>query len=457
MKSKTLIVFLIFFSFSSCNSLKEIQKKNETSVFTPDALNADQNYFTKAVLEYHLVNAILKKYGKIISDTIDPDDPSKILNDSINIMSLNYPNVDNLIDTVRCKYKIPQVLSDLNSGFQYRYYLFSGKSVASMQAFGITDINTDIERQYLIIDYLQYKDCKCSNLPDIRYAVGLRSELKISNSSSDIDFNGIGSLANLAAKVQLGQTEVNFSLKTIGLTGYESRFNIPQGVSFDVTTYKDFQNAIEFLKEKLDDSDTTLIIHPEIIPIMDDYRPNFKNTVYGLTEEIISLSKMKSKIKKNNEIDSLNKSKLIAHIDNEISNLIDNRTELDDINDRLWQISRYYKLIQELSPQQEKLINRVYNLQANNDYEDIFGSDNLYSAYNNLVNLDGQLKNQFEIIYLFSDITLDGYSEFLKKINSLEIKNENLKYIIDELNSKETLNDETLNEIYNKLIEHMNK
>ena len=65
-------------------------------------------------------------------------------------------------------------------------------------------------------------------------------------------------LAELAAKVELEKLPINFSLKTIGLTGKPARFNIPQGVSFNVTTYKNYQNAIEFLKsnlkEKMNDS-----------------------------------------------------------------------------------------------------------------------------------------------------------------------------------------------------------
>ena len=119
-----------------------------------------------------------------------------------------------------------------------------------MQAFGITDIDHKSETKYLVIDYIQFQDISCSNIPIIRYAVGLRSELRIKKSDTKFDLTKKG-LAELAAKVELGEASINFSLKTIGLTGKPARFNIPQGVSFNVTTYKNYQNAIEFLKSNL--------------------------------------------------------------------------------------------------------------------------------------------------------------------------------------------------------------
>ncbi len=302
--------------------------KKYLSQFDNSVIVADERYYTRAVLEYYLAKAIIGKFG-IIYESDDPNNPveknqmqyqydlgvkKKATDLKYNIMAISFDPHDvdqslpkSLVLPIRtCRFKIPSSLSELTSGLEYRYYLFDGTMQASMQAFGMASGDIDSETQYLVIDYLQYKDCNCDGLPTIRYAAGLRTELKFIRLASKTEFSGIGSLASIAAQVQTGQSKVTFSLKSIGLTGPAVRYNIPSGVDFDVTTYREFQNAIDFLRKletrEIVDS-TRLTVNPVIIPVLDDYRTNFESSLYDMVKEMHKLLMMRKKIIKKMGID----------------------------------------------------------------------------------------------------------------------------------------------------------
>ena len=427
-----------------------INKYNaDRSVFANNAILADQNYYARAVMDYYMVNSIISGYGTVTEGDADPNDPlDKPFRGNIQNIEIYTDSVD-----IECYYKRPEKLSDLESGFQYRYYLFTGEAKASMQAFGITDIDASNETTYLVIDYLQFKDIKCKRLPKIRYAVGLRSELKINYFSSSFDFKGPQSLKNLAAQVELDQAEVFFSLKTIGLTGADARFNIPQGVSFDVTTYKDFQNAIEFVKTKIDDAEDnlgqnkskSLYVKPEIIPVMDDYRPNLRATIGPIVGEIEGLSKERNRILRynNRKIDSITKEKMVKLIDNEIGNIIEERTIYD---------KQYFDLSISVASDLKKLVNKEEKIKSyvrdirdnesyntGNTFADFYQSTfellqqqdaTNESAYPNLSQLDGEQIGTIESFYYKSDgVSPEGYVKFLELLESHDIDDDQLNWI----------------------------
>ena len=275
----------------SCGIFKNV---TDHSIFSIDAIQADKDFYTKAVLEHHFINQVFRDFSV--------EDEENANEKHLYAVHKNKKKSDSIL--LDCRFYAPKDIDDLKSGFQYRYYSFSSTNSAALQAFGITDIDHNFETKYLVIDYIQFQDISCSNIPTIRYAVGLRSELRIKKSDTKIDLTKKG-LAELAAKVELGEASINFSLKTIGLTGKPARFNIPQGVSFNVTTYKNYQNAIEFLKsnlkEKMNDSVTEgerLYVNPELIPVMDEYRPNTKNSIDALSKKLIQMHKEMDKVRR---------------------------------------------------------------------------------------------------------------------------------------------------------------
>ncbi|EDP94470.1 hypothetical protein U8527_12465 [Kordia algicida OT-1] len=424
----TILIVLCFFAILSCVNLKAI---TENSVFSVNAIQADKRYYNKAVLEYNLVNQVIKKFRLNEYD------------DSImNISARDSKKIENRI--YDCKYKIPRNLEDLTSGFQYRYYLFNSDNIAALQAFGIADIKSQRKAQYLVIDYIQYSDFKCSNLPTIRYAVGLRSELKFIKTKDSIGINGKGSLAKLAAQVELGRAEVNFSLKTIGLTGVLARQNIPQGVSFDVSTYKDFQNSIEFLKTRLENEqkDSSLIVKPEIIPVLDEYRPNTKTSLDIFANDIIEISLAKDKLKKisENKLSIESRKRIDSLYDLEIDRAFESRKNLDKLHAYVYSSKTYIDALITASP-------NFYDLKkkdsANSKPNLILGKNeglfNSFLGYPSLNKLNSNKLDELERIYYNSNISLYEFNKFLNIINRNEISDSQLNRILEVLKKNPTI------------------
>jgi hypothetical protein len=431
MKMKKSLQFLfILLIFVGCNPLKDLTKN---SVFSVNAIQADDAYYTKAVLEYHLVNTVLKKFN--------PNGD----NNTINLSGLNKNNPDSII--YNCKFNIPKKLKDLKSGFQYRYYLFNSNNTGALQAFGITDIKTEKETEYLVIDYIQFIDFKCTNLPTIRYAVGLRSELKFTKADTSIDIVGKGGLSKLAAQVELGNAEVNFSLKTIGLTGKPAKLNIPQGVSFNVTTYKDFQNSIEFLKNELESSEAIvedvdrLFVNPEIIPVMDEYRPNSKNSIRSLSKEIMEISIAKDKINKKRNLSKDSRDRIVKLYDSEIKRILEEQELLNKLHSIVYSTKQYIDAIGIAVPNLKDIKRKELDILRVQD-ESKNGNTlfNFFPGYPNLNKFNANKLRKIEQIYYSSDdITLYEFNKFLNIIDKHLSTDSELDEIIIELNKNSSL------------------
>ena len=452
------VAFFLFVvvTIVSCSTFGYVRTNDKQSLFSNNALLADQNYYTRAVMEYYFVNDFLGRFGEI---KVAPDPDNKLDDETL----YNVKVIDEVIEDLefKCAYKIPADLVDLDSGLQFRYYLFTGEARASMQAFGITDIDASNETTYIVIDYIQFKDVRCSHLPTIRYAVGLRSELKINRVSSDFQFQGAQSLKNLAAQVELDQAEVFFSLKTIGITGLDARLNIPQGVSFDVTTYKDFQNSIEFIKSEFESeknvidtiektstvtgeqeitllkTDSRVNISPVIIPVLDDYRPNLRASLRPMITEIKALSKEKKRIERQKDLDTATKNRMYELIENEIDYMLNEREVFDELN-----------AILTIDP---LLIARKTNSIRQQKVEDV--EDQTFSQrFPHLNGLDDELWQQLEYLYFYSDgISIEGYDVFLTGLEELKIDNATLRSIIETLDNELSPSDALLFQIVEEL------
>jgi hypothetical protein len=347
----------------------------------------DNQYYLRAVLEYYLAKALIAKFG-IIYPSQDPNYPMEGFDTkkktslpatvhhsdtTHNIMAISFDPRDHTgtieqnneslkIPYRTCRYKIPKTLADLTSGLTFRYYRFNGSMKASMQAFGIASSGVDTDTDFIVIDYLQYKDCVCDGLPPIRYAAGLRTELKFVKLSSRTEFNSIGSMPQIAAQVQLGQTKVTFSMKSIGLTGPAVRFNIPSEMDFNVVSYREFQNAIEFLRgleieEKVPEN--KLKVDPVMIPVLDDFRTDFESSLYDMVREIRKLIKLRKIVgkkigfnKKKNYCDSAtydpvkcNYQREIHLIDKQINTYVLQREYCQQVDSTIGTMSRYDPLI----------------------------------------------------------------------------------------------------------------
>lgn len=299
---------------------EKFARKNK-DVLGLNAIVADKNYYSQAILEFLIVKQIIEKTGEHVFDipSDDPKNKSLLANaqaaDKKKILDRNGKHIIRLFnnkpsqnETLRsaitdslgvapCEIVVPKNIRDLKSGFQFRHYLFKGDNKTALQAFGI--INNEIKTSdlYVVIDYLQFQDCNCTGLPKIRYAVGLRSEFKISGLelNKGNKENSL-SIEKLAARVEFGQIKVDISMKTIGITGPKARLNIPANTSFDVQTYGEYTKVIDFIRNSIDEQDTTKVeTQPELIPVMDEYRTSVSDINTAVFKELKIIQKKYTK------------------------------------------------------------------------------------------------------------------------------------------------------------------
>jgi hypothetical protein len=491
----TLFLVVICILGYSCKSpLKTFEKRDSyfdnSSVLGLNAINADYNYYTKAILEYLLVKEIIDGNSKITLGRPKYNPGSKDTVTQIKLfpqLELKYDilnNEDNIEDLkasgVRfCLYDLPEKLRDLTSGFQFNHYIFKNTNRAAMQAFGIVDSEIEESSLYIITDYLQYEDINCTGIPTIRYAVGMRAQFRISQTKSESELKGIGSLAGLAAQVETNKKNVNITIKTIGITGLNSRLSIPSNTSFDVKTYSDYEKIIEFIRN-LKDNDSIkageeeIVINPQIIPVMDDYRTTVEHTFHPMYESIELLETKLALLEKEDDIDKELIKRLKKNITNiklellfeEVEDLKETRETLIVGNRIINDYSTYtslYSVIKELETSPEETleilkskVNLDYNIPSQvipykispiknyekaiefetKGFQDLINQD-LISAINNFIKSENSF-NGFHQVYEISKFLKKELSkeakdeEFWKNIYNIILRDYN-KYISDNL------------------------
>lgn len=374
---KYLVVCLLLFQgvFAQSEAWGKFSKKNK-DVLGLNAIVADKNYYSQAILEFLLVKQIIEKSGESMFDIPNNNPKAKWLysktvsnlqKDTLqkygkHIIKLFdkkiYQNqtltnaITDELGVAPCEIIVPKSIHDLKSGFQFRHYLFKGDNKTALQAFGI--INNEIKKSdlYVVIDYLQFEDCNCTGLPKIRYAVGLRSEFKISGIELNKDNNENSlSIEKLAARVEFGQIKVDISMKTIGITGSKARLNIPVNTSFDVQTYGEYTKVIDFIRNSIDSKDS-IYTQPELIPVMDEYRTSVSDINTAVFQELkIIQKKYKKEVE---ESSNPNKDTIIDSIQNiinkslkeEITHKDKKRKNLYDIDEKVNNLKRYLAILE---------------------------------------------------------------------------------------------------------------
>jgi hypothetical protein len=436
MKNFYRLIILIFFSllFICCatSGINKFEKKDHyfdnKSVLGLNAINADYNYYTKAILEYLLVKEIIDGNSLVYEgapkfDIKSKTDVTKILLFP-KLKDFDSISSDKALSELKnrgvryCDYDLPKKLSHLEGGFQFNHYIFQSNNRAAMQAFGIVDSEIRNQSLYIVTDYLQYKDIKCTGLPTIRYAVGMRAQFRISDTQSESDLKGIGSLAGLAAAVETNTKNVNITIKTIGITGLDSRLAIPSNTSFDVKTFSDYEKIIDFIRN-LKDEGTNVIINPQIIPVMDEYRTTLEHTFHPLYESIEILEARISDLSKDDGIDieeldavksTVNKIKLqLLH--DEVVELKNNRDKLVLGNRYINDYSKYTDLI--------LIINGLQGTSGNMNLEEF--KEKINFAVNNAV--PGYKVSSDRNADAAADYAIQGYNDLLLENFDSALKN----------------------------------
>ena len=173
------------------------------------------------------------------------------------------------------KYKLPEVkkcqkpetVRDLSSGMQKIFYQMNADNSASLAVFGgMAGLKIGKKEAVVIVDFMQYKDMNCEE--KARYGVGVRLFLHIKKSFKGLDVNN---LPQLAANAQLGKATVQYTIKTIGVTGPKINDLIPRSATnvFDVDGYASVINAVDKIQNLIKDNVEGVVIDPQLIPIVD--------------------------------------------------------------------------------------------------------------------------------------------------------------------------------------------
>ena len=323
-------------------------KKNK-DILSLNAIVADKTYYSQAILEYQLVKRIIAKHS---SDSI--------VNDSTSYLKLFYDigfGAAEVLGVEPCTFKKPISLVDLKSGFQFRHYLFRSNNSTAIRAFGIIDNEIQKNDLFVVIDFIQYQDINCPRIPKIRYGVGMRAEFKISgvdlNKSNDKELNNIN-VENLAANVQFGRLKVDISIKTIGITGAEARFSIPSNTTFDVQTYGEYKSIINFIRNIQQDKKRNILIQPEIIPVMDEYRTSISEINTAIFDEMIAIKKKYKKFQKSmssddDAISKYIKTKIDAALTEEVTLIHNKEKELKQIDKYLNNLEKFSMILENIS------------------------------------------------------------------------------------------------------------
>jgi hypothetical protein len=174
--------------------------------------------------------------------------------------------LDQLKTTVDCSdvqaALLKMKLKDLNSGAGFEYYKFTSDQSASASFMGFS--GSFAKNDLVVIqDYVKYVFLTCGGVKK-RYGVGLRCFIHINTTNTKIT----GSLAAVAANVQLGKANATFELKSLGFAvGGDVIANGLSGQSdYNVDDFAKILVTYTNVLKTLTDSNTTLSMNPVELP-----------------------------------------------------------------------------------------------------------------------------------------------------------------------------------------------
>lgn len=157
---------------------------------------------------------------------------------------------------------IPENMADLTGGIRKYFYKFTAESSGNLDAFGYGGGSLENKETLLIVDFVQHKDIFCTDGKKRIFGVGARLFLKISKKKRSVSFG----LPKLAANVELGKAEVEYTISTIGITGDKVLDALPTGNEFDVENYAKIVNSVDNIIRLAKDNVDGINIEPQLLP-----------------------------------------------------------------------------------------------------------------------------------------------------------------------------------------------
>ncbi|MFN8395514.1 MAG: hypothetical protein U0176_12805 [Bacteroidia bacterium] len=161
-----------------------------------------------------------------------------------------------------CAFPLPLGVSDLTTGFEFKYNLLSSDASGSIQVLGFGGGNYSRKAVHVVIEFMQKRSFNCEK-DTVTFGAGLIALLSIERQSGKID---VTNLPQVAASVTLGKLKASYSLRTIGITGPVALQVLPTNFEFDTDSYKEFYKVMDLVKNLYESDPAKLNITPQLLP-----------------------------------------------------------------------------------------------------------------------------------------------------------------------------------------------
>jgi len=160
-----------------------------------------------------------------------------------------------------CYENKPETIQDLTAGLSLRAYKFDRNNQASLSLFGFGNVNLGRKESVILLEFLQTGNHICESKVN-KYGVGARMMMKIISKKNRAKVN---SAQQISASVTFGLAEVEFSMKTLGITGPGTATLVNQGAMTE-NTYSNFLKSVSNLIVDVYKAESSYFIDPQLIP-----------------------------------------------------------------------------------------------------------------------------------------------------------------------------------------------
>ncbi|HYE69055.1 MAG TPA: hypothetical protein VEA58_10625 [Anaerovoracaceae bacterium] len=174
----------------------------------------------------------------------------------------NVVQLDHIITNFPGACTLPRRIADLNGGMDMRIYKFDKKMNAQASYMGFTGSITG-KQMLFVQDFIRYGYVKCGDTTR-KVGIGLRCYIHVKERQGKA---GYSSLPGIAANVELGKSETQYHLKTLGF-GIDGR-DLAEGLNaegnYNVENFGKLAATFNIVLRKLN-ADNTMEITPVELP-----------------------------------------------------------------------------------------------------------------------------------------------------------------------------------------------
>lgn len=165
-------------------------------------------------------------------------------------------------------------LAQLTSGVDFQYHLFESNMENEIANLGFGNMTFDRNEVLVVVEFFQRRIYRCSGVAEAHLGIGLLLAIKV---PKNLLKKGID-LARLAALGEGRGSQIQYSLRTFGLTGPAITNMIPNTTHFNTDAYEDYLRLVNVVRN-LGNIRQNLIVCPEPLPFAVYEAPARRGTV----------------------------------------------------------------------------------------------------------------------------------------------------------------------------------